>query len=190
MGADSEFVDFYDLLEVDFHADARTLEMAFHRHAKMFHPDNSDTADSDRFENVVRAYKTLRDPGRRDAYNRDYAREFGRPPDPAGTAPAAMVDELTAAQDAAFHADILFRLYKQRRANASDPGMIAWLMQEKLGCTEAQFDFYVWYLKAKGLIEITEAGALAITIEGVEHVIALSRDTVQQQLLLGKRDES
>ena len=190
MENESEFVDYYDLLKVDFYADARKLEMAYHFYAKMFHPDNADTADVDRFGQVVTAYQTLRDPARREDYDRKYVRAFGRPPNPAsGAETDPMVDEETAFRDDEFHAQILFALYKKRRAKASEPGVIGWLLQEKLGCTENQFEFYVWYLRAKGLIDVTEDGSLAITMEGVDHVIATSRETVQKQLLLGKADE-
>jgi len=41
-------------------------------------------------------------------------------------------------------------------------------------------------LKAKGLIEITEHGTLAITIEGVDHVIAMSQTVMREKLLIGR----
>jgi curved DNA-binding protein len=51
-----------------------------------------------------------------------------------------------------------------------------------LGCTTEAFDFHAWYLKAKGLIETTDAGSLAITIAGVDHVINTSRSMAQEKL--------
>ena len=186
MESESDFVDYYDLLQVDFHADARKLEIAYHFFAKLFHPDNADTADVDKFGEVVTAYQTLRDPAKREKYNQQYVKRFGRPPNPAAAEPDLRVDEDTAYRDDEAHAQILFALYKQRRAKATSPGVGGWLLQEKLGCDENQFDFYVWYLKAKKLVEITEEGQLAITIAGVEHVISMSRETKQKQLLLGK----
>ncbi|NVD44178.1 J domain-containing protein [Qipengyuania atrilutea] len=184
MNSESDFVDYYDTLKADFYADARTLEIAYHFYAKMFHPDNAATADVDKFGEIVAAYEVLRDADRRADYDLKYIEVFGRPPDPDAPEAEFFVDQETASRDDEIHAEILFALYKRRRAKASDPGVIGWILQEKLGCTEDQFEFYVWYLRSKGYLEVTQEGSLAITILGVEHVIAMSRESVKEKLLL------
>ena len=184
MNSESDFVDYYDTLKADFYADARTLAIAYHFYAKMFHPDNAVTADVDRFGEIVAAYEVLRDPDKRAAYNQKYIEVLGCPPDPDAPETELFVDPETASRDDEVHAEILFALYKQRRAKASDPGVIGWLLQEKLGCDENQFEFYVWYLRSKGFLEVTQEGSLAITISGVEHVIAMSRESVKEKLMI------
>ena len=52
-------------------------------------------------------------------------------------------------------------------------------------CSDESFEFHVWYLKSKGYLEITEQSELAITIDGVDHVIAMSR-TIEERKLLTK----
>ena len=41
-----DFVDYYDLLQVNPDCDARILELAYRHFAKMYHPDHPETADS------------------------------------------------------------------------------------------------------------------------------------------------
>ena len=47
--ASSNFVDYYAVLQVRPDCEARILEMAYHHFAKMYHPDNVETADEETF---------------------------------------------------------------------------------------------------------------------------------------------
>jgi curved DNA-binding protein len=59
--ADGEsFVDFYDILQVDPNCDAMILEAAYHRLAKMYHPDHTGSSETARFSALSDAYKRLR----------------------------------------------------------------------------------------------------------------------------------
>ncbi|MXO85997.1 DnaJ domain-containing protein [Altererythrobacter aurantiacus] len=179
-----QFVDYYDLLKVEPDCNARTLEVAYHFFAKMYHPDSRDTADVDRFTQVVDAYNVLKDPKRRAEYDAKYLKTNGKAPFSAGLADHDAIDEETAASDAEIHAKILLHLYKRRRSHPSDAGIVGWLLQELLDCSEEQFDFHIWYLKAKSLIDVTEQGTLAITIKGVDEVIASARSNLAEKLYL------
>lgn len=190
MARGSDFVDYYDLLKVDPDCDARTLEVAYHSFAKLYHPDSVDTADVEKFGEIIDAYKILRDSEKRANYDRDYSAALGKPQKQPPLNGNSGLDEQTAIGDAQIHAAILFQLYKKRRERAADPGVVAWLLQESLGCTDDQFEFHVWYLKSKGLLEITEHGTLAITIDGVDHVISTSRETAKQRLLTAQTERS
>jgi curved DNA-binding protein len=55
-----------------------------------------------------------------------------------------------------------------------------------LNCSDDTFEFHKWYLKEKGFIVVTEHGTLAITIEGIDHVISISRSTRAEKLLIAK----
>lgn len=68
--------------------------------------------------------------------------------------------------------------------------MPAWLLEEPLGCSESQFEFHVWYLKAKGFIHTTEQGTIAITIDGLDHVIANSQNEESRKLLLSLHERA
>ena len=184
MEGDQEFVDYYDILQVNPGCDARILEIAYHYFAKMYHPDNAETADVDKFSRVIEVYGVLRDPAKRAEYDKVYARHKGQPSYSFAIDRELEIDEKDAVSDAEIHQKILLHLYKRRRENATEPGVVGWLLQEMLGCSDDQFEFHVWYLKAKGFIEITEHSTLAVTIHGVDHVIATSRNNSKEKLLL------
>lgn len=183
-----EFVDYYKILQVDWDCNHRTLELAYHHLAKMYHPDNAKTADVERFSEVVEAYNALREPGQREDYDRIYLATVGEPVFRHASAAEAAADEKTAVSDAEIHAKLLLYLYRRRRERPADPGIGGWLLQESLGCSDEEFEFHVWYLRSKSLVEITEQGTLAISIAGVDHVISTSRATLREKLLIGHAD--
>ncbi|WP_219893495.1 DnaJ domain-containing protein [Aquisediminimonas profunda] len=177
---DSEhFVDFYKVLQVKPNCDTKVLEASYRRLAKMYHPDHIDTADAQRFNDVVEAYRALRTPAERDKYNILYSKRTGfKFP----SKDDLNLDEALAISDADAHARILLHLYKRRREHAQDAGVGRYFVQVMLNCSDEHFEFHIWYLKSKGFIEITEQGTLAITIEGVDHVISMSQTSVVEKL--------
>ena len=65
------------------------------------------------------------------------------------------------------------------------PGSVGrYAVQQMLSCSDKHIEFHLWYLRAKGFLETTEHGALAITIEGIDHVISTSRSTMKEKLLI------
>lgn len=176
------FVDHYGVLQVDPTCDQTFPEMAYRHLAKRYHPDRSETADTPKFQAVMEAYRVLRQPDERAEYDRLYAANTN------GSffeSPSAL-DERPALSDAEAHTKMLMSLYRRRREQAQDPGVIAYHLREMLGCSEELFDFHVWYLKSKGLIDTTEQGTVAITVEGVDHVIALSRNIGGEKLMIAR----
>jgi curved DNA-binding protein len=188
MTSNGPFVDYYSVLQVNPNCGARALESAYHLLAKKFHPDHSETADVAKLTQVIEAYGALRDPNDRSEYNLHYASLTGFI---FTSATEEEIDaEVSALSDADAHAMILQLLYKRRREHASDPGIPGYYVQEALNCSDEIFGFHFWYLKEKGFILTTEQGTLAITIEGVDHVIAMSRTTLKEKLRLTQSGES
>lgn len=189
MQQDADFTDHYEILRVDWRCDAKALEAAYRSLAKIYHPDHQETADVVKFNRVIDAYRKLRDPALRAEYDKQY--KANRPW--AGGAHMASagidIDTQEALDDADAQSRILRELYKRRRQNAQDAGIAPFFLQEMLGCSDEHFDFHQWYLKSKGLIEMNERGTLAITIEGVDHVIATSRTSAAEQLLIAQARE-
>src|SRR4026209_121407 len=75
--ADGEpFLDYYDILQVVPNCDARGLEAAYHRLAKLYHPDHSGSADTAKFSKLSEAYKYLRNRNKRTKYDRIYFQHF------------------------------------------------------------------------------------------------------------------
>lgn len=177
------FVDHYATLRVHPECDGRTLEIAYRNLAKTYHPDHPETADIDMFNAVIEAYRAVKDHGKRLAYDVHYSAHTGFAFSAADT---ILSEERTALSDADVHAETLMYLYKRRRESAREPGVGAYELQRLLDCSDEALDFHTWYLKAKGLIETTDAGTLAITIAGVDHVISTSRSTAQEKLRISQ----
>jgi curved DNA-binding protein len=188
MAHDAPFVDFYEVLQVNPNCSAKALESAYHLLAKKFHPDHSDSADVAKLTAVIEAYRVLRSPDERSEYNLHFASNTGFAF--SSTTEAEVDAERSALSDADAHAKILQMLYKQRRENASDPGVPRYLVQDALNCSDEIYVFHLWYLREKGFILTTEQGTLAITIEGVDHVIAMSRTTMRENLRITQSSES
>ena len=184
MENDSNFVDYYGVLQTKHDCTQRQLEHAYHYFAKLYHPDSGESSDVEKFNEVTEAYRILRDPEKRAQFDKRYFRETGTRPRKVDTFLDDSLDTQEALDDADAHARILFQLYKRRREYPSDPGILGWTLKEGLGCSENQFDFHTWYLKSKGLVQITEQGTIAITIEGVDHVIASSRAVQEKRLFI------
>ena len=183
MSEGEPFVDYYAVLQVDPDCNPRALETAYRYLAKMYHPDHPETADAARFNKVIEAYRAIRSPAKRAEYDVLYASTTGFEFAPGD---ADYVEERAALSDADVHAKILLALYKRRREHAQDAGVGRYAVQEMLQCSDEHIEFHLWYLKAKGFLALTEQGTLAITIEGVDHVIAMSRTTMREKLLIGQ----
>jgi curved DNA-binding protein CbpA len=72
------FVDYYELLQLSSNADIDTIERVFRHLAKKFHPDNAESADSDRFQLIVEAHRTLSNPETRAGYDVKYQEYWNR----------------------------------------------------------------------------------------------------------------
>jgi curved DNA-binding protein len=171
MEAGHPFIDYYAILQVDPDCSARALEIAYRQLAKIYHPDHPETADLNRFNSITEAYAMLRKPEKRSGYDALYARKTGYAFAPKQ---ALHSETMTAISDAQMHANILMYLYKQRRACARSPGAGTYDILRTIECSDEHFEFHTWYLRKKGFIEHTEDGQYAITVEGVDHVIAMS----------------
>ncbi len=182
-----DFVDFYAVLQVDPQCDLKMIENAYRHLAKIYHPDHEKTADVDRFSAVIDAYNVLKFPEKRARFDDLYR-------DRVGTSTARKDDPLVSADmalgDAALQRNILLYLYKARRENFRGNGIGSYMLQDHFGCTDDNFEFHVWYLRSKGYVEVTESGTLAITVDGVDHVIALHQPREPDRLLTDKTQRS
>ena len=176
------FIDYYKILEVSPNCSGRSLEAAYHSLAKRHHPDHAADADIGKLTEVINAYKQLKDEMKRAEYDVLYSRMTGF----VFTAESDLEEERAALSDAEAHARILNLLYQKRRESAQDAGVGHYSLQEVLGCSDELFQFHVWYLREKGFILTTDQGTLAITIAGVDHVIATSRAIVKEKLMISQ----
>lgn len=184
-----QFIDYYDILQVNPNCDAKILESAYHYLAKMYHPDHPGAADTVKLNEVIAAYKVLRDPDKRAKYDLTYSKNSNGETHRFPSSDEYVIEEQTALNDADDHAKILLFLYKKRREDAQNAGVVGFYLQDMLNCSDEHFEFHKWYLKEKGFIVLTEYGTMAITIQGVDHVISMSRTTKAEKLLIAKSSD-
>jgi curved DNA-binding protein CbpA len=160
----NDFVDYYELLQLSPNADVETIERVFRHLAKKYHPDNTETTDSDRFFQIVEAHQVLIDPETRAGYDVRYQHYWNRKWQLASEAS----DRSALCDDKVTRERLLSLLYVQRRRNMKSPGLGEHEMARLLGTPAELVEFHLWYLKARGWVERLETGHLAITALGVD----------------------
>src|SRR5262245_50502046 len=73
----SKFTDYYEILEISPNANAGTIDRMFRYHAQLYHPDNPETGNRERFDEIVEAYETLKDPVQRAQYDIQHNNQSG-----------------------------------------------------------------------------------------------------------------
>jgi curved DNA-binding protein CbpA len=164
MMAASGFVDYYEILEISPNANSGTIERMFRYLAQRYHPDNRETGDRFRFDVVMEAHNTLRDPAKRAQYDIEYKNQ--------SAAGSKLVAEASDSQAFGHGIEIqdklLSILYLKCRQNVREPGIGDFELERLSGCPAEHLEFHLWYLKEKGWIKKTENGLFAITVDGVD----------------------
>jgi curved DNA-binding protein CbpA len=160
----SQFVDYYEILEISPNANSGTIERMFRYLAQRYHPDNQYTGDRLRFDAIMEAYDTLREPAKRAQYDIEHKNHSGFRWKLAEEAS----DGKGIDRDVDIQNRLLSILYVKRRQNIRDPGIGNLGLERLLDCPAEHLEFHLWYLKEKGWIGITESGMFAITAEGVD----------------------
>jgi curved DNA-binding protein CbpA len=162
------FVDLYEALQVSPNADSDTIERVFRHLAKRYHPDNSQTGDADRFDQLAKAHKVLMDAEARAAYDAKYQEAWTEHWQVAEEAAKESADGFES--DQTLRDRLMSLLYVQRRRNFSNPGIGNQELERLLGHPWEHLEFHFWYLRQKGWIEKTDRGFYAITVSGVDQV--------------------
>lgn len=159
-------IDYYEMLQVSQGADRETIERVYRLLAKRYHPDNQKTGDAEKFDTLVKAYRTLSDPERRAGYDVKY--EAGVSHRWKVFSHASPPGE--AEGDRKTYQSILSLLYNARRRDAGNAGVGIVQVERMLGVPEKHLEFHIWYLREKGWIQRVENGGFAITVSGIDAV--------------------
>lgn len=173
------FEDYYEILQVSPNADRETIERVYRHLAKRYHPDNRATGDQERFQVINRAFHVLDDTTERAAYDAHYTRQQARN--------RRIVESASDPQafdfDSGMRVSILKVLYMARKQNVQNSGLGSLELARMVDCPENQMDFYIWYLKGKNLIERTDTGQFAITVNGVDSFLETSGLKERQKMI-------
>jgi curved DNA-binding protein CbpA len=159
----SNFVDYYEILEISPNANAGTIERMFRYFAQLYHPDNHETGDRARFDVIMEAHDTLNDPGKRAQYDIKHKHQSGI----RWKLLKEASDKKAVEPDADIQNKILSIFQVRRRQDVANPGIGELTLERMLGCPAEHLQFHLWYLKEKGWIRKTESGTFAITVEGI-----------------------
>lgn len=151
----------YDVLQVSQNATNEVIEKMFRFLATKHHPDAG--GDKQRFNELVKAFETLRDSVARDNYDmqlKNEKRDLSR----------LLENSKQAGPDAAIRHELLCLFYARRRQHANAPALGAMAAEKALNLPEEVLEFHLWYFREKGWIKRWENGGFAITAEGVDQI--------------------
>lgn len=160
----TEFIDYYEVLEISPNANFDTVERVFRYLAQRYHPDHPETGDHDKFSDLVKAHNILKDPEKRAKYDIDHKNHNENKRQLSEEANDREGLEL----DTVIQDRLLSILYVKRRRDMQNPGVGNLLLERLSGCPREHIEFHLWYLKEKGWIARMDDGLLAITVSGVE----------------------
>ena len=175
----STFADCYEILEISPNANSETIDRVFRYLAQRYHPDNQDTGDRLRFDEILQAHSTLKDPVKRAQYDIQHKTHSGVRRKLAEEAS----DDKGIRRDGDIQDKLLSILYVKRRQDTNDPGVGSVDLERLSGCPREHLEFHLWYLKEKGWIRRLEDGLLAITVEGVDRANSEPRRETTSKLL-------
>jgi curved DNA-binding protein CbpA len=176
----SNFVDYYETLEISPNANSETIERMFRYFAQRYHPDNQDTGDRPRFDVIMEAHDVLSDPGKRAQYDVKHKHHSGL----RWKLLKEASDSESIEPDVDIQNKLLSIFYVRRRQNLDNPGLGELTLERMLDCPVEHLRFHLWYMKEKGWIRKTESGMFAITVEGVDRANSgLHRETARNRLL-------
>ena len=177
------FRDYYETLQLSPNADEETISRVFRILVKRYHPDNADTGNTIKFNEVMEAYRVLSDPEKRAAYDVRY--------DENRATVLKLFDEASASDS--FESDrrvcegILSLLYVARRRDPDRGGVGVIQMERLLGCPSQHLEFPLWYLRQKTWVERLENGLIAITAAGVDKMLDQNNIVLRRDRLIAEK---
>jgi curved DNA-binding protein CbpA len=160
------FTNWYEVLGVSSAAKADDLTRVFQLLSAKFKPDNKETGDARRFQELKAAYDVLSNPERRKAFDKELKQ---RQPD---TTPLFQTKEFAEDVDAEINRRlaILCLLYRQRKLDPIYPGLSVAQLEEQTLTPREHLEFSFWYLKQKRLALSDDRSVLTILSEGVDFI--------------------
>ncbi len=177
--------DLYEVLQVSSQAHPLIITKAFRLLAALYHPDNTETGDQEAFKQLAHAYRTLSDPVRRAAYDREHLGTTGpRMANPVNGGDSLHTVEFRDWDEQELRSQILRALYDVRRSRSYQPGLSLMVLSELVGCSIENLQYTLWYLRGKRYIDTTNDSDLVITVDGVD---ALEANGGENKLRSGER---
>ena len=176
------FNDHYEVLQLSPNADTDTISRVYRILVKRYHPDNRETGNERKFNDVVQAYRVLSDPEKRASYDVRY--EENR------AAVLKIFEEASASDsyegDRRIFSGILSLLYIARRRDPERGAMGVIQLERLLGCPAEHLEFHMWYLSEKNWIAKQSNGQFAITVGGIDRMIEDNALVLRRDRMIGE----
>jgi hypothetical protein len=177
-------LNFYELLQVDRDAHPTIIRYAYRFLAAMYHPDNSESGNAEKFRIITEAWRTLSDEGKRAAYDMSLgAKVAAAPPPGQGAGSGANTDNFgkhslpkipktgISFDEVELRLAILQILLSQRKKKPLSGGATAKMVMDILDINDIPLvEFAFWYLREKGLVEMGER-VFMISVKGVDYIV-------------------
>lgn len=179
MAAGGTFIDFYEILEISPAAHPDTIARVYRLLAQRFHPDNRETGDPERFNQILQAYRVLSEPELRARFDIEYQNQKALK--------WRVFDAKEAAggvqSDKEIRFGILGLLYAKRRRDPDHPAVPMFEIEGLLGIPREHLEFSFWFLRERGLILRSDGGGCSITADGVDYLDQHGLDERIQKLV-------
>ena len=167
----------YQLLQVDPQAHPTIIRYAYRFLAGLYHPDNSESGNTDLFRVVSEAFRTLADAGKRAAYDAQVgikapqATQAGHSSSFGGLGSMPNIPRTGISyNEVELRLAVLQVLLTARKKRTQTGGASAKLLMDVLGVDMPDMEFVLWYLREKGLIIRNEA-TFQISVAGVDYLV-------------------
>lgn len=176
-------LNYYQLLQVNRDAHGTIIRYAYRFLAAMYHPDNAETGDADKFRTITEAFRTLSDEGKRAAYDLSLPPE-GQVGEGGGQAkPRASTNKGLGKglpkvpktgvtwNEIELRLAILQILLEARKSRPKTGGANPKIIMDCLDTDDMEaVEFALWYLREKGYVEMGER-LFMITAFGLDYIV-------------------
>jgi hypothetical protein len=157
-------LDCYEVMQLSPNADADTIARVYRMLALRYHPDNTQTGNSEMFVRLSEAHQILSDPEKRAAYDVRHGETKRLRWKIFDQASASVGSE----GEKRKRQGILALLRTKTLHDPEQSEMTIQLIEELLGCPREHLQAALWYLKGKNYIRRGDNGRYSITIAGFE----------------------
>jgi curved DNA-binding protein CbpA len=161
-----QFTNWYEVLGVSSAAKSDDLTRVFQLLSAKLKPENKETGDARRFQELKAAYEVLSHPDRRKAFDKELKQ---RQPD---TTPLFQSKEFADDVDTEItrRLAVLCLLYRQRKIDPIYPGLSVAQLEELTLTPREHLEFSFWYLKQKRLVLSDDRSVMTIMSEGIDFI--------------------
>jgi curved DNA-binding protein CbpA len=159
-----QFTNWYEVLGVSRTATQEDLARAYQSLSVKFRPDNKETGDARRYQEVKSAFQLLSNTERRKGFDQELP-QLDQEPTPGFLTKEFMDDVDT---ELSRRLGILCLLYNQRKTNPINPSLSIPQLEAGMSTGRENLEFSIWYLKQKRLVLSDDRSTLIILCEGID----------------------